>query len=109
MWIDTSPKAAAETFMVPEIRDDIRNTQDTWSSSKIAHEIDIATKDIYVGANPADAVEYNSKLWIDTRPSNEFWVPEIDDQTVSNIDTWSSRKISEELTKIRRELGLTTT
>lgn len=106
VWVDTSKKTEADYFMLPEVRDDMTNTSDTWSGSKIRHEIDIATRDIYIGVSAADAVQFNAKLWIDTNPHNTFMLPEIDDEMVSRIDTWSSQKIAGELSKIRRELGL---
>lgn len=106
VWIDTSKKTEADTFMLPEVRDDMTNTYDTWSSSKIRHEINLASRDIYIGVSSADAVASNAKIWIDTNPHNTFMLPEIDDEVVSRIDTWSSQKIAGELSKIRRELGL---
>ena len=106
IWLDTSKKSEAEAFYLPEIRDDMINVYDTWSSSEIQHEISQATRDIYVGASSQDAVQANAKLWIDTNPQTTFMLPEIDDSTTSRIDTWSSQKIAGELSKIRRELGL---
>lgn len=106
LWIDTSKKTQADTFMLPEVRDDNVSVSDTWSSSKIRHEIDQATRDIYIGASSADASQFNAKLWIDTNRHDTFMLPEIDDEMVSRIDTWSSQKIAGEFSKIRRELGL---
>lgn len=106
VWVDTKPSSQQDYFMVPEIRDDTTNSTDTWSSSKIQNAIDDATRDVYVGKDEPSAA--GAKIWIDTNPSDSFWVPQIDDSMTSTQDTWSSSKIQEELTKIRRELGLET-
>lgn len=104
--IDTSPKTEADYFMLPEIKDDTVNSTDTWSSHKIQSVLNALTKDVYIGGT--DPSGDMTKIWIDTsNPQDSFWLPQINDEIVSQVDTWSSSKIKAEFTAIRRELGLT--
>ncbi len=103
-WVDTTPASQVESFFVPEIKDDTVNSTDTWSSSKINTMLGNLNKDVYVGSTQPTASDV--KLWIDTAPSDDFWVPEIDDNSSSSTDTWSSTKIKSEINSLRRELGL---
>ncbi|MCM1220163.1 MAG: hypothetical protein NC548_37300 [Lachnospiraceae bacterium] len=97
IWIDTSEQGD-DQFIIPEVRDDLVNSVDTWSSAKIKAFITQLNKDIVVSENSADA--HDAKLWIDPDGGDYFMLPQIDDQTVSQVDTWSSQKINLELQKI---------
>jgi len=93
VWIDTNKLSEAESFTVPEIKDDQTNATDTWSSSKIANEIANAKDDVLIGES---GTKTNTKLWIDTSnasSASSFTVPEIKDDQVNAVDTWSSSKI----------------
>ena len=106
-WVDTSPLANADTFTVPEIRDDTTNSVDTWSSSKIDKMIKYATKDVIVSETQPSASD--TKLWVDQRPASEadsFMVPEVRDDLVSSVDTWSSSKINSMLEVAHKDIAV---
>lgn len=106
-WVDTSALANADTFTVPEIRDDTTNSVDTWSSSKINNMIKYATKDVIVSESQPSASD--TKLWIDRRPASEadsFMVPEIRDDSVNSVDTWSSSKINSMLEVAHKDVAV---
>ena len=44
-----------------------------------------------------------SELWIDTSAGETFNIPEINDEGVSEVDTWSSSKINEKLTELEKK------
>ena len=54
---------------------------------------------------PTDA---NVDLWLNPAASGEFNIPEINDSTTSTVDTWSSKKISEELASLGGGTGTVT-
>lgn len=97
LWIDTSEQGD-DQFVIPEVRDDLVSSVDTWSSAKIKAFITQYNKDIVVSENSADA--HDAKVWIDPDGGDYFMVPQIDDQTLSQVDTWSSQKINLELQRI---------
>ena len=52
-----------------------------------------------------EPVNDNAVLWIDTKNTDEFSVPEIKDDTENNSDTWSSKKISNEINGLKSDLS----
>lgn len=104
VWIDTTALAESDYTWLPEIRDDLTNATDTWSSSKIQNALNAINKDVYVGSAAAQAAD--SKIWINTGSSDSFLIPQIDDETPSLVDTYSSSKIDSLFAALRRELGL---
>lgn len=66
------------TDVIQKISEDVKYVE------KIAHGVDVGTE------TPNNS---NTKLWIDTSSSEMLNIPEINDGTVSNDDTWSSSKI----------------
>lgn len=97
LWIDTSEQGD-DQFIIPEVRDDLISSVDTWSSSKIKAFVTQYNKDVVVSENAADA--HDAKLWVDPDGGDYFMLPQIDDQTISQVDTWSSQKINQVITRI---------
>lgn len=46
----------------------------------------------------------NVQVWINPEESDNFSVPEIKDDTTNSVDTWSSKKISNELTLLSKKI-----
>ena len=95
VWIDTNENQT--TYRIPEIKDNIVNTTDTWSSSKIDTFVRSNGSGIYMHAEAPE--DENINLWLDTELSDgeSIRVPEINDEVVSLDDTWSSSKIQSEI------------
>ena len=51
-----------------------------------------------------EPINDNAVLWIDTKNTDEFSVPEIKDDIENNSDTWSSKKISNEINGLRSDI-----
>ena len=95
VWIDTNENQT--TYRIPEVKDNVINTTDTWSSNKIDTFVRTSGAGIYMHAEaPTDE---NVNLWLDTELSDgeSIRVPEINDEVVSLDDTWSSSKIQSEI------------
>ena len=95
VWIDTNK---IEKYRIPEIKDEVINNQDTWSSEKIDNFVRTAGAGIYMHAEKPE--DENINLWLDTELTEEdgiIRVPEINDNEISTEDTWSSDKIRKEI------------
>lgn len=95
VWIDTNENQT--TYKIPEIKDNVVNTTDTWSSNKIDNFVRSSGAGIYMHAEAPEDESIN--LWLDTELSDgdSIRVPEINDEIVSLDDTWSSSKIQSEI------------
>ena len=47
----------------------------------------------------------NTQIWINPENEDNFSVPEIKDDTVNATDTWSSRKIDQELSSLKSNIA----
>jgi len=54
--------------------------------------------------SPEEPTAENTTLWIDEDDEEEFCVPEINDEEISEEDTWSSFKINSEIEALKKEL-----
>lgn len=45
----------------------------------------------------------NVELWINPSETESFSIPEVKDDVINVVDTWSSKKISDELTSLGNE------
>ena len=93
---------------INKIRDEMDNIDDattsaesTWSSEKIGTEIDKANT---VAVSDTEPTNENVAIWIKKDNSSAINIPEIDDASVSEVDTWSSQKISAELAAIQASI-----
>ena len=95
VWIDTNQ--GQTTYRIPEVKDNLINEQDTWSSKKIDTFVRTSGSGIYMHDNPP--TDENINLWLDTELSDDesIRIPEINDEIVSLDDTWSSSKIRSEI------------
>lgn len=50
-------------------------------------------------------VSDNTQIWINPEDEENFSVPEIKDDTVNATDTWSSRKIDQELSSLKSNIA----
>lgn len=83
------------------VNDAVTSTESTWSSEKIGTEIDKANT---VAISNTEPTNENVAVWIKRDNSSSINLPEINDASVSSVDTWSSKKISEELAEIRASI-----
>lgn len=83
------------------VNDAVTSTESTWSSEKIGTEIDRANT---VAVSDTEPANENVAVWIKRDKSSSINLPEINDASVSSVDTWSSKKISEELAEIRASI-----
>ena len=83
------------------VNDAVTSTESTWSSEKIGTEIDRANT---VAVSDTEPTNENVAVWIKRDKSSSINLPEINDASVSSVDTWSSKKISEELAEIRASI-----
>lgn len=83
------------------VNDAVTSTESTWSSEKIGTEIDRANT---VAVSDTEPTNENVAVWIKRDNSSSINLPEINDASVSSVDTWSSKKISEELAEIRASI-----
>lgn len=83
------------------VNDAVTSPESTWSSEKIGTEIDRANT---VAVSDTEPTNENVAVWIKRDKSSSINLPEINDASVSSVDTWSSKKISEELAEIRASI-----
>lgn len=83
------------------VNDAVTSPESTWSSEKIGTEIDKANT---VAISDTEPINENVAVWIPESTPSEINLPEIDDASVSEVDTWSSKKINDELTAIRASI-----
>ena len=57
-----------------------------------------------IKAQATQPIETENRVWIDTNV-NEVTVPEIDDESVSTVDTWSSSKINDEVEDLKSAIA----
>ena len=50
-------------------------------------------------------VSDNTQIWISPEDEENFSIPEIKDDTVNATDTWSSRKIDQELSSLKSNIA----
>ena len=83
------------------VNDAVTSPESTWSSEKIGTEINRANT---VAVSDTEPTNENVAVWIKRNNSSSINLPEINDASVSSVDTWSSKKISEELAAIRASI-----
>ena len=100
-WSSQQIQNKIDAIDVTDINDSAVSTESTWSSEKIGTEIDKANT---VAISNTEPTNENVAVWIKRDNSSSINLPEINDTSVSSVDTWSSKKISEELAKIRASI-----
>lgn len=105
-WVNNDPEALKE-YVVPEINDYNINDEDTWSSTKIKSELDrrLMVENItdYLSVFQSETPDETSSanFWVnDGTSDSEMSIPEINDESINSIDTWSSSKINNEINKV---------
>lgn len=56
-----------------------------------------------ISVSPETPIDENTELWIDTDATESFSIPEINDDVTNTSDTWSSKKINNELQSLSNE------
>lgn len=56
-----------------------------------------------ISVSPETPIDENTELWIDTDATESFSIPEINDDVTNTSDTWSSKKINNELQSLLDE------
>ena len=56
-----------------------------------------------ISVSPETPIDENTELWIDTDATESFSIPEINDDVTNTSDTWSSKKINDELQSLSNE------
>lgn len=97
-WSSSKIQEKIDAIDVTDINDAATSTESTWSSEKIGNEIDKANT---VAISDTEPTNENVAVWIKKNNSSSINLPEIDDASVSEVDTWSSKKISEELAAVQ--------
>lgn len=84
----------------------IETKNEALESIKTAKEDAISSFGEYGGVQVTEEEPTNPNIGVQIVPNldEEFIMPEINDSEISSEDTWSSKKISDELTKLREEL-----
>lgn len=101
LWVDTSED---EYIPIPEIKDDEISTVDTWSSKKISEFLggQSAGSSIHVGEDEPE--DTSVPLWIETDSDESYDIPEVRDDLVNTVDTWSSSKINQAISYTTEEI-----
>lgn len=83
----------ANTEAINELSEDVENLAEVASVNGI--EISSTTP-----------TAERTQVWINPDTTKIITLPEIDDESINSLDTWSSKKINEELTKLSSNTGL---
>lgn len=100
-WSSKKIQDKIDAIDVTDINDAATSTESTWSSEKIDTEIDKANT---VAVSDTEPTNENVAVWIKKNNASSINLPEIDDASVSEVDTWSSKKIDGELAAIRASI-----
>lgn len=100
-WSSQQIQNKIDSIDVTDINDSATSAESTWSSEKIGTEINKANT---VAISDTEPTNENVAVWIKRNNSSSINFPEINDASVSSVDTWSSKKISEELAEIRASI-----
>jgi hypothetical protein len=61
--------------------------------------------DALIEVTSTEPTNTTTKLWLNTTVEEGYEVPEINDSEESDVDTWSSKKIAEEIGELREEIN----
>lgn len=99
LWIDTDEN---EEITLAEIDDTTYSSEKTWSSSKINEKfenLDLPVEVAIQSDKPTD-----ESIWINTDANEDVLIAEIDDDTIADDKTWSSKKLDAEVSELNKTI-----